>query len=224
MHKQTQQKDSISSLQLDSTLGNTLTLNNTSPKASVTAKNSIQDKDPTLKGRGLVLFLFCLINFNAGFLGAPLAPISKAAKKVYNQDLSTINLASSLYSAAGLCTGLFANLLIHKIGVKKTTLLTAGLYTIGMSTKMLVGVNFYFVHLGEIFAGLGSPFVQYGIASFSDQWYKGKQRGIIISVLSTMNPIGTMASFVYPYIFVSNKGTDTVLKHQIENLFLSQVI
>jgi hypothetical protein len=39
-----------------------------------------------------------------------------------------------------------------------------------------------------------------------------------------MNPIGNMASFVYPYIFVSNKGTDTVLKHQIENLFLSQVI
>jgi MFS family permease len=177
---------------------------------SVTMSDNGTEKDTGTNKRGFMVFIFCLMNFSVGFLSSPLAPISKATRIVYpDRGLGTINLASSVFSFAGLMTGLSANFVISKIGMRKATILSAVLYTIGMSIKLLINTNWYLLHLGEIVAGLGGPFVQYGIANFADHWFEGKQRGIYISILSTMNPIGTMVGFVYPFIFVSTKGTVT---------------
>lgn len=183
---------------------------NSVSEASVTiSQTQSQAADHSKDKRGLMVFIFCLMNFSVGFLSSPLAPISKATRLVYDQNLAVINLASSIFSFAGLTTGLLANMVIHKIGIRKATLLCAVLYEIGMVAKLFISESFYFVHLGEIIAGLGGPFVQYGIANFADHWFEGKQRGIYISILSTMNPIGTMVAFVYPFIFVNTKGTVT---------------
>lgn len=116
-----------------------------------------------------MVFIFCLMNFSVGFLSSPLSPISISARKVYpSRGLGTINLASSVFSFAGLVTGLSANFVIHKIGIRKSTILSALLYTVGMAITLLINVNWYLLHAGEIVAGLGAPFVQYGIANFAD--------------------------------------------------------
>ena len=194
-----------------------------------TMKDSVSSKIQNTKAggtnkRGFMVLIYCLMNFSCGFLSSPLAPISKASKNVFDKGLGTINLASSVFSFAGLFTGLLANMLIQKVGIRKSTILTALLFTLGMGVKMLGNWNFYMIIAGEVIAGLGGPFVQNGIGNFADHWFEGPKRGICTSILSTMNPIGTMVGFVYPFIFVSTKGTVTQQRNQINQYFLSHVV
>lgn len=73
-----------------------------------------------------------------------------------------------------LITGFPANIFIEKFGSRKSILIANILFVIGSIIKCFVNVNIWSVHLGQIIAGLGSPFVLNGIAEFSDSWYTGE--------------------------------------------------
>ena len=90
-------------------------------------------------------------------LSFPLAPIPDVIRKVYGLSYSEINLATSLFSIGTLVTGFPAEKLILMIGLRKASMFGAGLMFIGMSTKLLINVNVYSVHIGTFLAGCGAP-------------------------------------------------------------------
>ena len=126
------------------------------------------------RNRCLMVLIYGITNFSIGFMSAPLAPIAKSIKRAYGRSLDQINLASSIFSFAGLLTGFLANYMIHKCGIRKTTILATFLYSVGMALKLGIGYNFYLVHLGEVIAGMGAPFVQNGIGNFAEHWFDEK--------------------------------------------------
>jgi fucose permease len=83
-----------------------------------------------------------------GFLTSPLAPLADAVSDAYNINISTINLSSSLFSFACLITGIPANFLIIKLGVRNTTIIANLLFVAGNVLKLFVNENIYFVHAG----------------------------------------------------------------------------
>lgn len=129
---------------------------------------------PKAPNRLFMVIIFAFANYLIGFMGAPIAPMAKSVKRVYGQSLDKITLASSIFSFAGLFTGFSANFLIHKFGIRWATILAVFLYLVGMCVKLGMNQYFYSVHIGEIIAGLGAPFVQNGIGNFANHWYKGK--------------------------------------------------
>ena len=103
-----------------------------------------------------------------------MAPIADAASKAYNINISTVNLSTSLFSFACLFTGIPANVLIIKFGLRKTKILANLVFVLGSALKLLVNRNIYYVHAGQLLAGLGAPFVQNSIAIFSEEWFEGE--------------------------------------------------
>jgi MFS family permease len=73
----------------------------------------------------------------------------------------------------GLVTGIPANALIPKFGIRNSTLLATTLFVVGMFVRTLLGKSFYMVIIGQAIAGLGSPFVGNGIGGFAAHWYSG---------------------------------------------------
>jgi len=71
-------------------------------------------------------------------------------------------------------TGLPANFLILKFGMRKTQILALIFFSIGNFLKIFVNEYVYFVHIGQFVAGLGCPFVQNNIAFFANHWFKGE--------------------------------------------------
>ena len=43
-----------------------------------------------------------------------------------------------------------------------------------MVLKLFLNQHFFFLFIGEIVAGIGSPYVNLTLASFADHWYEGK--------------------------------------------------
>lgn len=131
--------------------------------------------EPSPPNRFLMVIIFGLANFFIGFMGSPVAPFASTAKRVYGVSLDQITLSSSVFSFAGLVTGFSANYVIHKFGMRNATILSSFLALGGMVLKMGINdVSFFSVHLGEVLAGLGAPFIQNGIAHFANHWFQGK--------------------------------------------------
>ena len=106
-----------------------------------------------------VCFVYAIAQVFTGFLSSPLAPIADAASKAYNINISTVNLATSLFSFACLITGIPANILIIKLGLRKSKILANLIFVAGSILKLFVNKNIYFVLAGQLLAGLGTPFV-----------------------------------------------------------------
>lgn len=84
-----------------------------------------------------------------GIVTAPLTPISATVSTVFDQSVPTITLSTTIYSFAGVVFGIPANILVAKIGIKKSVFITALLFTIGTGMKLFFRTNFYFVHAGQ---------------------------------------------------------------------------
>lgn len=123
--------------------------------------------------RKLSTIIYALILIMTGLVTSPITPIAKTSTKVFDKSLTLVNLTTSIYSFAGLFMGLPANMLIPKIGVRNSTLIATLLFLIGMFIRTLFNKNFLFIHLGQVIAGFGAPFVGNGIAGFANNWYTG---------------------------------------------------
>jgi MFS family permease len=129
------------------------------------ANAKAQGKDgPAMSGmrkayRVYVCIIYGIALVFTGFFTAPFSPYASTATKVYGMSISTINLATSLFSFACLVAGLPANVIIIKLGLRKTKLLANLLFLVGNCLKILVNKNVYFVHVGNFLAGLGGPMV-----------------------------------------------------------------
>lgn len=115
-----------------------------------------------------VCIIYGITQIFTGFFTSPFSPYASTASDVYGMTIATINLATSLFSFASLITGIPANVIIIKLGVRKTVNLANLLFLVGNVLKMGVNKNVYFVHVGQLIGGLGSPFVQNSVAMFSE--------------------------------------------------------
>lgn len=107
-----------------------------------------------------------------GLFASPFSPFAKTAKRIYDIDLDQINLTASLFSLASMISGLPANYLVFKFGIRKSLLVSCGFFFAGNSIKLLATVRFEFVLLGQFVAGLGVPFVVTCTAKFAAHWYE----------------------------------------------------
>jgi hypothetical protein len=108
-----------------------------------------------------------------GLVASPLTPFAKTATRVYKEGVENVNFSTSIYSFMGLVTGIPANALIPKLGIRNSTLIATFMFLVGMFVRTLLGKSFYMVHIGQAIAGLGSPFVGNGIGGFAAHWYSG---------------------------------------------------
>lgn len=144
------------------------------PPSPSKRKRKSQPEISHKKYRLWVSFVNAIALVLTGFFTAPFTPYADTATKVYGMSVSTINLATSLFSFASLFTGIPANVIIIKLGLRKTKILANLLFTLGNALKLLVNTNVYFVHAGQLIAGLGAPFIQNAIAMFAEEWYQGE--------------------------------------------------
>lgn len=123
--------------------------------------------------RRTATLIYALILVMSGAVTAPLTPISATVSKVFDQSVPTITLSTTIYSFAGVAFGIPANLLVGKIGIRKSVFVAVLLFTVGTGLRLFFTTNFYFVHAGQAIQGLGSPFVSNAIGGFSAHWYQG---------------------------------------------------
>lgn len=134
------------------------------------------EKEEEIKVNKLYRFYVTILYAGAlmmtGLYASPFSPFSKTAKRIYEVDLDQINLTASLFSFASMLTGLPANYLVFKLGIRKSVLLSCGFFFAGNGIKLLASVKFEFVLLGQFIIGLGVPFITTCTAKFSAHWYK----------------------------------------------------
>lgn len=82
---------------------------------------------------------------------------------------------------------------------------------------------------------MGGALCQNGIGGFADSWFSDKnvlrlflitnfQRGLAISLLTALNGLGTILSFLYPFIFISDQNAEPdLLKTEIKSYTMSQI-
>jgi hypothetical protein len=78
--------------------------------------------------------------------------------------------------------------------------------------------------IGQAIAGMGSPFVGYGIAGFAATWYIGPGRGVVVSILSIMAALGNIGGFLLPFLFIEPKNSNSVIKAQIYKYLMMHLI
>lgn len=125
--------------------------------------------------RKVATWIYALILIMTGLVSSPLTPFAKTATKVFNEGVESVNFSTAIYSFSGLVTGILANALIPKMGIRNSTLLATFSFLVGMFVRTLFNKNFYMVHIGNSLAGLGSPFVGNGIGGFAAHWYTGSK-------------------------------------------------
>jgi hypothetical protein len=96
----------------------------------------------------MATIIYALILIMTGLVSSPITPFAKTATKIFNQGVSTVNLSTAIYSFSGLTTGLIANALIPKIGIRNSTLLTTFAFLVGMFVRTLFNKSFYMIHIG----------------------------------------------------------------------------
>jgi hypothetical protein len=138
------------------------------------------DNEPAPAGRKAAFWIYSLLLIASGFVSSPLVPIAPVVKEIFNQEYSVINLTSAIYSFAGLTVGIPVNLALQRLGVRKATVIGASMFTTGVIVRLFIRRNFYLVHVGQIIAGLGSPFIGNNIANFASHWYNKKEVRVFV--------------------------------------------
>ena len=133
-------------------------------------------KDSILKKtvrKYLAIIIYCSLLFCFSAFNNPLAPISKTIKSIYGISVEQIYLATSIYWIASLVFGLPSNFIIQNLGLRTSAIIASMLLTTGIGCHLLFQYNIYFVHLGSLITGLGSPLITNGIAIFTEHWFRG---------------------------------------------------
>lgn len=134
--------------------------------------------------RVLMVIIYCLVSVCYGIFGSAMTAYSKTASEVYKVNLDVINLTSSVWSVAGIISGIPANYLIGVLGIRKSLIVATVFYMIGMVVKNFINYNIYLVHVGQFIAGMGGPFCTYATANFAAHWYTGPMVIFLLDFLS----------------------------------------
>ena len=71
-----------------------------------------------------------------------------------------------------------SNYIIFKLGMRRSMMLSCGLFFAGCSVKLLSTLSIYFVHVGQFICGLGTPLVLNMIGKFAAHWFYKNARSV----------------------------------------------
>jgi predicted MFS family arabinose efflux permease len=134
--------------------------------------------------RKMATLIYALMLVVTGMVTSPLTPVSKTAARIFDTSIPMVTFSSTIYSFSGILFGIPANMIVAKIGIKKSVWICALLFTIGTGIRrFFFQKNFYFVLIGQAIEGIGGPFVCNAIGGFTEHWYTGKKVGISVSII-----------------------------------------
>lgn len=81
------------------------------------------------------------------------------------------------------------------------SILTTG----GAWLRLLLNKGFYWVLVGQVFGGIGSPLLLGCAAKISALWFAPSQRGLATTIASLSHPFGTILSFILQAVFIKDK-------------------
>ncbi len=74
--------------------------------------------------------------------------------------------------------------------------------------RLLLGVSFWFVILGNCFAGIARPLISNAPAKISNKWFGQDERPVATAITCLADPIGSAVGFLFPTIFMSDNAID----------------
>lgn len=129
--------------------------------------------------RRMATLVYALMLIVTGMVTSPLTPVSKTAARIFDTTIPIVTFSSTIYSFTGILFGIPANLIVAKIGIKKSVWICALLFVIGTGIRsFFFQQNFYFVLIGQAIEGIGGPFVCNSVGGFAEHWYTGKKVGV----------------------------------------------
>ncbi len=94
----------------------------------------------------------------------------------------------------------------------------------GSSIRILLDQSMYFMHIGQFIAGLGAPLAQNGIFYYCHHTFSKQSAPLMMSILTLMNPVGTMIGFLVPFIFIDSNDTKENIKQQFTVYLLAEAM
>lgn len=123
---------------------------------------------------------------------------------------SEIGSMYSLYSWGAIFTLFFAGWLIDRIGTRKSSLIFAGVVTLG-AVIVAWAPDVRTVHLGRFVFGAGSEALIVSQSAILGRWFRGKELAFAFGATLTIMRLGTLFSFNTEALIAERLGPDAAL-------------
>ncbi len=144
--------------------------------------------------RFTILFFVSLLTFGSYFAYDSIGAIAPELIRVLKIDRSAIGTMYTVYSIAAIISVLLGGILIDKIGTRKSSLLFAGLVTIGAAI-VAIAPNIIVLYIGRFIFGAGSEALVVAQSAILARWFKGKELALSFGIALTISRLGTLFSF-----------------------------
>ena len=169
-------------------------------------------KDPY---RFVIISLYLVQMIIVGLLNNPLTPIATTTMKVYDITGDKVALTTSVCQFSNILMSFPAINLVGRMGIRVGIIIGVFLMALGLSVRVMINTNIYYVIVGQMISGIGVPFVGGVLAKVITEWFDSTERGIWIALASLAAPIGAMIGFVVPLFFIDGSETVTVDEQKI---------
>ena len=134
-----------------------------------------------------------------------------------------VSLMSYSFQALYLPVNFPSVYVVDKYGLRMGTIFGIVLSTVGLWIRCFVNMNFYTLLVGQIFMGIGQPFLYNAPALVTTNWFPQKERSVATMVGTQMNVFGVLLGFLLPMIFIDPYEKDQKLNDEEKDSFRSQI-
>ena len=134
-----------------------------------------------------------------------------------------VSLMSYSFQALYLPVNFPSVYVVDKYGLRMGTIFGIVLSTVGLWIRCFVNMNFYTLLVGQIFMGVGQPFLCNAPALVTTNWFPQKERSVATMVGTQMNVFGVLLGFLLPMIFIDPYEKDQKLNDEEKDSFRGQI-
>ncbi|KAI8801653.1 major facilitator superfamily domain-containing protein [Cladochytrium replicatum] len=158
--------------------------------------------------RALQVALCAILDVITGVMSVGFAPVPQQTADFFTTSLSGINYMAIVYTFMFIPGAIFSSKVLDDHGPRASLIIGAVLQVIGSLAKYLATLapapaSLGIAYVGQVFNGLGQPFVLNAPTKIAGIWFGSHERGLPNAIMSVCNSFGSFVGYLIGPLIVT---------------------